>query len=109
MARGFPQEVWGSKPQAGLPSLQHQSGKRTQLTSNYESSRVSVCQGEMAGDLENHLKGQCTKFCWQPLTPGSGKGRAECTRDTLRESGIGGSGEGTEGTVVRIPVLSHSL
>ena len=71
----------GSKPQAGLPSLQHQSQKGTQKHPAVKSSRGSVSQGETAGDANSLLKGQHTKFYLQPLTLGSGKRRAEQTRD----------------------------
>ena len=58
-------------------------------------------------DAESLLNGQCTKFFLQPLTLGSSRWRAEWIRDTW-EPGVGGSGEKTEGTGSRIPVLSHS-
>ena len=60
-------------------------------------SRVSVCQGETARDTERLLEGHC-----------SSRWRAEWTRDSWGKSGVGGSGERTEGTAARIPVLSHS-
>ena len=41
-----------------------------------KSSRVSVHQGEMAGDAETLLKVQHTKFCLQPLTVGSNTGQS---------------------------------
>ena len=63
-----------------------------------KSSGVSVYQGEMAGDAENLLKGQHTKFQLQPLTLGSSRGRVEWTSDAWGESEAGGSGERTEGT-----------
>ena len=105
----FPLRSVGSKPQAGLPSLQHQSQKGTQKTPSYEKQQ-GFCQPgrETAGDSERLLKSQCTKFYLQPHTLGSSRGRAEWTRDTRGESGAGGSGERTEGTATRIPVLSHS-
>ena len=39
---------------------------------------------------------------------GSGRRKAEWTRDAWRESGVGGSGERAEGTDARIPMLCHS-
>ena len=78
VARGFPV---GSKPQAWLTSLQHQSQKEPIKPMALKISKVSVCQGEMAGDAKCLLKGQCTKFHLQPLSLGSSKGRAEWTRD----------------------------
>ena len=51
-----------------------------------------------------------TKFCWQPLTLGARRGRAEWTRDAWGESGVGVSGERTEGPAARIHcwVIDHS-
>ena len=74
-----------------------------------KSSEVSVIQGEKAGDSESLLQGQCTKFCFQPLTLGSGRYRAESewTRTVRGQSGVGGSGERAEGSATRIPVFSH--
>ena len=59
-------------------------------------------------DTERFLKRQCTKFHLQPLTLGSNRGREEWTGDMRGQSGAGGSGERAEGSVIRIPVLSHS-
>ena len=42
-----------------------------------KSNGVSACRGEMAGDSENLLKGQCTKFHLQPLTLHSARGQNE--------------------------------
>ena len=43
----------------------------------------------------------------QPLTVGSGKGGAEWTRGSSRETGDGGFGERTERAVARTLMLSH--
>ena len=47
-----------------------------------KSSRVSVQQGEEAGDAEGPSKSQNTKFHLQTLTLDSSRGRVEWTRDT---------------------------
>ena len=73
-----------------------------------KSIRVSVSQGEMAGDTESILKGQSTTFSLQPLNLGNVKGKAEWTRDARGESGVSGSGEKTEVTATRTHVLNHS-
>ena len=103
---GSPWEVWG-EPKLGSPAYRARTRKENQITPSCEKQQVSVSQGEMAGDTENLLKGQCTKFCLQPLTLGSSRGRAGWTKDTWGDSGAGGSRERTEGTTGRIPVLSH--
>ena len=43
----------------------------------------------------------------QPLTVGSGKGGAEWTRGSSRETGDGGFGERTKRAAARILALSH--
>ena len=40
----FPLRNVGSKPKAGLSSLQHESREGTQITQGYEKQRGSVCQ-----------------------------------------------------------------
>ena len=102
---GFLLRGMGPKPQAGLPSLHHQNRERNQNNIQlWQNSGVSTHQG----DTESLLKGQRTKFCLQLLTLGAGRGRAEWTTGAWGESGASGSGERTEGTATRMPVLSHS-
>ena len=85
MAGGFPLRSVGSKPKLGYPAYNTRSRKVKQITSSskvsVKSSKVSV-QGETVGDTESLLKGQHKKFCLQPLSLGSARGRAEWTRDT---------------------------
>ena len=75
-----------------------------------KSNRVSVYEGDTAGNSESFLKGQHTKFCLQPLTLGSSRERAEWTRDAWGESGVGVSGERSNGTADRSLcwVISHT-
>ena len=68
-----------SKPQAGLPSLQHHSWERSPGKIHVKNSRVSVFQGEMAGDAEC-LKWPMHKTLFAAFILGSGRGRAEWTR-----------------------------
>ena len=84
VARWFPLRSVVSKPQSWLPSLQHQNWKGTHITSSCENSRVSVCQGEAAGDADSLLKDQSIEFHLQPLTLGTSKRRAERTKRHLR-------------------------
>ena len=105
---GFPWRSVESKPQAGLPSLQHQSWKGTQITSSSEKQQGFCRLGHMVGDANSLLKGQHIKFHLQTLTLDCGRGRAEWTGDVWGESGVGGSGVKAEGIATRIPVLGHS-
>ena len=70
-------------PQARAPD-QERNPNNIQLW----SYRVSLCHREMARDAENLLKGQHKKICLQPLTTGSGRGRAEGTRAMWEELGL---------------------
>ena len=81
MAGGVPpQEVWGLNPKLGSPACSTRAGKEPRSHPIVKSRRVSVCQGVMVRDAGSLLKGQPTKFSLQPLTLGSGRGRAEWTR-----------------------------
>ena len=62
----------------------------------------------MAGDVDTLLKGKPSKFFFEPLTLDSSGGIPARTRTTRRETGVGTSGEQSEGSATRIPVLSHS-
>ena len=107
--QGIPLRIVGSKPQAGLPSLQHQSQKRNpENIQLWKAAEFLSTRERWAEDTERLLKDQLTKFCLQPLTLDSVRGRAEWTRDASGESGADGSGERTEGTATGIPVLSQS-
>ena len=85
-----------SKPQAGLPSLQHQSPKSTQIASSCEKHRVSPCQRLMAGDTKSCLKGQGINFHMQPLTLGSGKGGGGRSGLVMLEERLGAVALGRE-------------
>ena len=67
VGEGFPLRSVGSKPQSGLPSLQHQSQKGTQKHPAVKSSRGSVSQGEMAGDAESLLRAKAQNFVGRHL------------------------------------------
>ena len=54
--------------------------ERTKNTS-YEKQKGFCLPERDAGDEESLLKGQCTKFHFQTLILGSGRRRAEWTRD----------------------------
>ena len=72
-----------------------------------KSNGVSAHVGEMAGDAESLLKGQHTKFHLQHLPWALAEG-GQSELETHEESlGTGVSGERTQGTATRIPVLSH--
>ena len=73
--------MWGLNPKLGSPAYSTRAGKEPRKQAAVKSSRGSVSQGETAGDANSLLKGQHTKFYLQPLTLGSGKRRAEQTRD----------------------------
>ena len=108
--RTFPLRCVESTQQNGIPSIQHQSWKGTQITPSCEKQQGFCLHGDMTGDTESLLKGQCTKFHLQPLILGSGRGRAEWNRgDPSGGYGVGGSGERTKGTAARIPVLSFPI
>ena len=108
VARGFPLRNVGSKPQAGLPNLQPENQERNPYNT-WLWKASGFCLPGRHRDAESLLKGKWTKFCLQPLTLGSGRGRAKWTRDTWEEFRAGGSREKTEGTAAKIPALSHSL
>ena len=107
-AGGFPLICVGSKPQVGLPSLQHQSWENDLDNIQPWKTVGFLSTRERQLEIESVLKGQCTKFCLQPLTLGCSRGRAGWTRDAWGESGAGGSGDRTEETAARSPVLSHT-
>ena len=77
VAREFPLRRLGSKPQAGLPHIQPQSQKGTQITNSYEKQQVYFFQGEVVRDSESFLKGQHTKLCLQWFILGSDRERAK--------------------------------
>lgn len=56
-----------------IPIPEHQNWEKCP----HKSSLVGVRQGQTVGNAGTLLKGQCTRFHVQPLTLGSGRGRAE--------------------------------
>ena len=83
----------GSIPQAGLPSLWHQSQKGTKITSSCEKQQGSCPPGEMAGDAESLVKGQETKFICRHLPWAPAEGGQSGLEMLEEDSGAGGSGE----------------
>ena len=53
VVRGFPLQAWGLNPKLGSPAY----STRARDGPSVKSTRVSVCQGEKAGDTESLLKG----------------------------------------------------
>ena len=106
VARESSWEVWGLNPKLGSPAYSTRTRKGIQITSGCEK-QWGFCLTPR--NAERLLKGQHRKFHLQPPTLYSGRGRVRWTRDTWGKSGVGGSGERTEGTDARIPVQSHFL
>ena len=72
--QGFSLRSVGSKHQAGLPSLQNQARKGTQITSSCEKQQAFCLPGRNGWICREPLKGPTHTFCLQPLTLGSSKG-----------------------------------
>ena len=102
----IPREVWGLYPKL-YPSLQLQSQKKTQKHPAVKSSRVSICQGEMAGESKRLLQGQCTNFVWGTY-PGLQQREDRVDERHLRRVWVDGSGVGIKGTAIKVPVLSYA-
>ena len=110
VAGGFHLRSVVSKPQVHSPAYSTRTRKEPRWYRAVKSNRVSFSQGlpGRASWKLSHLKSQCTKFHFSASYLDSGTERTEWTRDTWGKSGFGGSGEITEGTTPRVPVLSHS-
>ena len=106
-SEGIPLRSVGSKPQAGLPSLQHQSLKSTQITSSWEKWQGVSLPGTESCRCREPFKGQMHKFSFAATYLGSGKRRAERTRDAWGEPGASDSGERTERRAAKFLVLSY--
>ena len=109
MGGGFPLRTMGSEPQAGLPSLQHQSQKGAQTTSSCEKQQGFCLPGRDGSSLgmPHKMSMHKTSFAVTYLRLQQREGRVD--QRWLQESGVGSCGERTEGTATRTPGLSHTL
>ena len=86
VAVGSPLRSVGSKPQAGLPSLQHQSPKRNQITSSCEKQLGFSLPWTESWSYREPFKEPTHKFHLQSLILGSSKGRGQSGLGMLEES-----------------------
>ena len=91
----------GSKHQAGLPSVQHQSKKGIQITSSCEKQQ-SFCLPWRDGcrHREPHKEPK-HEVLFATTYPGIWQSKAEWTREAWAKSGVDGSREKTEGPPVK--------
>ena len=103
-----PWQVWGLNTTLVSPDYSTRASKGTQIKSSCVK-QPGFCRPERdSWRCREPLKGPWTKFHLQPTSLDSGRWKAEWTKNAWGKSSVGGSRERTEGTVPRIPVLSHS-
>ena len=99
----------GSKPYAGIPSLEHKSPASTQITSNCEKRQGCSLPGTDGWRHKELFKRPMHKFPFAATYPGLWqRAGAQSGLDTLEETlGMEVLGERTERVATRILVLSH--
>ena len=102
-ARGCPLKSVGSNPQAGLPSIEHQSQTGTQITSSCEKYQGFCPPGRDGWRCREPVKGPMNKISFATTYPGLHQREGR-----VRIVWAGGSGQRTEGIATRTPLLSHS-